>query len=257
MAEQLMREGISALKHARNTDDLEEVEKKFQKASNLAPWWPDPYYNLGLVTEQLRKFEEAISIFELYLLAAPDSQDADAIKQKISDLKYAKKDMAEVDKHIKSAGVYFKSQDYDQTIQEAKAAIQLDPDSGDAHGWLGLAYQFKKRDREAIVEMTEALRLGFGSTRSPPDWIGFYTNLGVSYARLGDKKKAIAVLKEGLAMAYSGNRGMAYSNLGGYCFDTGQYNEAIEAYEKALVEGYSNKEHVQKWLNKAKQELGR
>ena len=87
--------------------------------------------------------------------------------------------------------------------------------------------------------------------------ISVYTNLGVCYARLEDKRKAIAILKQGLDSTYGGNRGIAYSNLGGYYYDTDQYGLAVEAYEKALEEGYHNKEHVHKWLTKARQKSGR
>lgn len=248
-----MAEGKAAFKMARHSSNYEEAEKSFLKAANLAPWWAPPYYNLALTKEKQRSFSEAISCLNYYLLAEPEAPDVGAVKEKIYELKYLEERKEQAEKHVILAAKLFDGNDYDGTVREASAAIELDPDSGEAHGWLGLGYNFQKRDKEAIVEMTEALRLGF-ERNSLKGWIGFYTNLGVSFARLGDREKAIAILNEGLDKTYGGNRGLAYFNLGHYCHQERRYQEAINYYQIALSKGYTDKAEVEKRINQCKRD---
>ena len=58
----------------------------FQQAALLAPWWPDAYYGLAGVQEKLDKLDDARTSLNLYLLAAPNATDFDAVRKKIAAL---------------------------------------------------------------------------------------------------------------------------------------------------------------------------
>jgi tetratricopeptide (TPR) repeat protein len=57
----------------------------------IAPWQPNAYFNAGLILEKLQRYPEAMRCLKLYLLAAPNAADADAVQQKIYSLEYLAK----------------------------------------------------------------------------------------------------------------------------------------------------------------------
>jgi tetratricopeptide (TPR) repeat protein len=71
--------GISKLNDA--VDQLNQVLR-------LAPWRPEAYYNLGVALEQQKRYADAARNLKLYLLAAPNAEDAAAVQQKIYELEY-------------------------------------------------------------------------------------------------------------------------------------------------------------------------
>lgn len=87
-AERYMGHGKAAFKIAENPSDIQAAAQGFQKASDLAPWWADAYFNLALAYEQGKKYKEAIFNLKLYLLAAPSDPDAKKIKEKIYELDF-------------------------------------------------------------------------------------------------------------------------------------------------------------------------
>jgi tetratricopeptide (TPR) repeat protein len=87
--------GRAALKDAKSTAAFKEVIAEFQKASLLAPWSADIYYNLGLVQDKAGNYAEALQNLKLYLLAAPDADDAKAVRNLIFEVEY-RKDKAEM-----------------------------------------------------------------------------------------------------------------------------------------------------------------
>ncbi len=254
-ARSLMREGISALKYAKGISGYAKAEKKLEEASKLAPWWADPYFNLGLVNEEFWEFDDAIENLELYLIAAPNSQDADAVKQKISDLHYAKKNLAEADEHLnRGRDLYNNAKDYHGSIREFKEAIRLVPDYARVHANLGSAYSKVGSYKEAIPELKEAIRLG-------EDAPYVYTALALAYHNLGELKKAISILEEGvLESDWIGiGRGHLHQKLGRYYYKDGQYEKALQQFREA--NGYSNKDvdkqYVQKMMSKLNRHVGR
>lgn len=66
-----MARGQAAVEMAKSPVELEDAIKEFQKAIELAPTWPSPYYNLGLVQEKAGTFREAIASYKRYLQLAP------------------------------------------------------------------------------------------------------------------------------------------------------------------------------------------
>lgn len=69
----------SAIKHWRFVEAL----RPYQQASTIAPWWPEGYFNLALVWEELGLYPEAVAYMKYYLLLAPDAPNARAAQNKI------------------------------------------------------------------------------------------------------------------------------------------------------------------------------
>ena len=79
------------LKAANEPSDYDLVVKEYLAAQNLAPWWPDLYYNLASVAEARKHYDSAIRDLKLYLASNPD--DARAAQDKIYQIQ-AEKDLA-------------------------------------------------------------------------------------------------------------------------------------------------------------------
>jgi len=81
-----------AFKNAKSTKseaDFLDAAKEYEKALLIAPWVSAYYFNQGVAFEMAGKLKEAKQSFELYLLAAPNAQDARDIRKRIAGLEYA------------------------------------------------------------------------------------------------------------------------------------------------------------------------
>lgn len=75
--------GITAAEDAQHTNDFGEAAGQFLKAVWWAPYWAEPYLNLGLMFEQTKDYGAAVAAFKLYLDADPGARDADAVRKHI------------------------------------------------------------------------------------------------------------------------------------------------------------------------------
>jgi hypothetical protein len=90
-AEVVKHEGAAeyAFKNAKNESDYLDSAKEYEKALLIAPWRAIDYFNCGVAYEKAGQFNKAIAQFNLYLIAAPDAQDANAVLKRIGGLEYA------------------------------------------------------------------------------------------------------------------------------------------------------------------------
>lgn len=100
----------------------------------------------------------------------------------------------------------------DQAIALLRSLLKRDPQSADAHNWLGVAYLQKNQLTEAAAEFREAVKL-------KPDYVRAYNNLGSTLAQGGDYAKGIQALETGLKYAPADlqlriNLGMALRSKG-------------------------------------------
>lgn len=80
--------GQTAIKDARQPGDYNLAVAEYTKALALAPWWADIYVNASLALEQLGKPDIALEALKLYLRAAPNAPDAQAIQAKMYELEF-------------------------------------------------------------------------------------------------------------------------------------------------------------------------
>ena len=81
----IMAEGAAecAFKNAKASSDFSDAAKQDEKALLVAPWLTADYFNCGVAHEKAGENKEAIRNFNLYLLAAPNADDALAVKKRI------------------------------------------------------------------------------------------------------------------------------------------------------------------------------
>ncbi|MDD2337173.1 MAG: hypothetical protein PHD01_11410 [Geobacteraceae bacterium] len=85
-----MDRGQAAIEMANTPADLDDAVTEFQKAIELAPVWPDPYYNLGMVQNKMERYDDALKNLKSYLQLAPNAKDAQEVKQLINKIEYKK-----------------------------------------------------------------------------------------------------------------------------------------------------------------------
>jgi tetratricopeptide (TPR) repeat protein len=80
------------VKNASSPSDYGPAVDAYKKATNLAPWVPGLYYNLGVVQEKAGRAEEATESFKLYLAADPDAEDRDKVLARLGGLEVQKEE---------------------------------------------------------------------------------------------------------------------------------------------------------------------
>lgn len=62
---------------------FEDALSLYDRAADLAPWWPDAWFHRALILAELGRFEEAIEAMQKHLALEPAPQDVRAAKDKI------------------------------------------------------------------------------------------------------------------------------------------------------------------------------
>jgi len=106
-----------------------------------------------------------------------------------------------------------------------RRALEIKPDSADAHNSLGIALKDLGQLNDAIDCYHRALELR-------PDYADAHYNLGNALIALGQLDEAVVSYRR--AIALKPGFADAYSNLGSALKDIGQYEGALESYRRAL-----------------------
>ena len=80
-ARRFLDSGAAAFKAAQHAADFQTAAVEFEQAALAAPWAPACYYNLGLAQDRAGRPLQASQSFRLYLLAAPNAEDAEAVRK--------------------------------------------------------------------------------------------------------------------------------------------------------------------------------
>jgi hypothetical protein len=89
-ARRYMVRGQTAVAEARSAADFEAAAREFEMAARQAPFWPDAYYNLGVLRGKMGLYDDAIKGLEKYLDLSPDADDAEQVKTMVYQLEYKK-----------------------------------------------------------------------------------------------------------------------------------------------------------------------
>lgn len=82
---------IAAIQDGKASGDpakLDYAVDQLDQVLKIAPWRPEPYYNLGVALGEQKHYEEAVRYMKLYLQAAPNAPDAAAVQQMIYQFEY-------------------------------------------------------------------------------------------------------------------------------------------------------------------------
>lgn len=80
--------GMTAVETARSSADYAAAAREMEQARELAPRWPDVYYNLGLLYQKTGNYDAAIDSLRGYLQLEPASADAASVQETVYKLEY-------------------------------------------------------------------------------------------------------------------------------------------------------------------------
>ena len=138
-------------------------------------------------------------------------------------------------KSVMAAGnASMRAGDYEGAVSYFSRALAIDMTDSEAFGNLGVAYYYLERYDEAVREVLQAVVLS-------PDEINWRLNLGAIYTRKEDHERAaraygaaVDIARE-LPGADRYQLRNALAGLGRSSELAGQYDQALDAYEEALV----------------------
>ena len=147
--------------------DWPSAEVEFQRAIELNPGCVEAYHWRGTLLSMLGRHADALRLKTKALAIDPLSV-------------VVRTDLARM--------LYF-ARDYDQSLEQYQAALDLDPNFASARLWLAHVYEQKGRFEQAISELTKGVNLSGDSTFA-------LAKLGHGLARAGKETEARSVLDQ-------------------------------------------------------------
>ena len=142
-------------------------EKEFKRAIEINPNYPSAYHWYSILLRNLGRNDEAAAMIKR-------AQELDPVSSVIA---------------VNVSRVYQVQNNQAASIEYSLKLIEIDPNFGPAHEYLGLSYLKQGRNPEAITELEKAVELSNRSGISLGD-------LGYVYAVAGKRAEAAAVIKE-------------------------------------------------------------
>ena len=85
-AKEYVQRAMAFIRRGEDVHILTMAVEEMEKALAIAPWWPDAHFNLGILKGKTQDPAGGIRSLKLYLLAAPQAPDTEAVRKKIVDL---------------------------------------------------------------------------------------------------------------------------------------------------------------------------
>jgi len=158
---------------------------------------------LGLINVGRGRFEDAVEQFELALAGDPASSDA----------------------HRELARALVGMGDTERAAATYRRAIDLNRSYWAGYNYLGVFYYRQGRIEEAATQFLHVIRLA-------PDNVIARANLGGLYYFMGRMDEACEALERSITIKPNHR---AYNNLATIHYQEGQYEDAADMYEKALM----------------------
>jgi adenylate cyclase len=159
------------------------ARKLFEEAIALDPKYPAPYWLLGMT-----------HIMDAWFDWGQSKEDSLSRAMELAQKTISLNDL-DSNAHGSLVAAYRMKGDYDKAIAEGKRAVELDPNSADAHVWLGIALYTVDRAEEAIPLLEKAIRL------NPFAYTWYFLHLGNAYQSLGRYDEAIAAYQKALRLS--------------------------------------------------------
>lgn len=196
----LLDEGTAHLQGGR----LQEAERTYRLALDMAPDHPEALHLLGLLLYRLNRLDDAMGTISRAIDQAPSSPlywfNLGVVAQKAARP--------------------------DEAIRAYRQAVTLNPRHLEAWSNLGNVL----RDRGALPESIDAYQKALALNPSHPDT---HNNLGVALKEQGQVPRAIASYRQ--AIQLKPTHVEALNNLGLALMETGSLNEAIASFAQALA----------------------
>lgn len=131
---------------------------------------------------------------------------------------------------------YYAAKQFDQAVEEFKAAAELDPAQHVIFANLAESYKNLRKYDDAVQSYSKALELLAAKQESKPDpqiEASYHMNLALVYALAGKMDNAIAETQKS-AQLNPATGSKAFYNLGATLVNTGKSSEAVDAFKKAV-----------------------
>ena len=182
---------------------LVEAQSCLDQAIKLAPDFPFPHSNMGLLKQQQKLFDEAERHFRQAIACQPDLPPA----------------------HANLAGVLNARKKYEEAEAASRKAIELASDLAAAWSNLGSALYGQGKHADAEAACRKAIELD-------PTLTEAWSNLGAALSNL--RKHDAAEVAHRRALEFDPNAIEAWKNLGTALAESRQYKAAANAYAKCL-----------------------
>jgi tetratricopeptide (TPR) repeat protein len=87
-AQRFFTRGLTAVEMAHSPADFAAAARELEKAKQIAPHWPEVYFNLGLIYKKSGKYDLAINNLRGYLKLVPEAKDAGQVREAIYRLEF-------------------------------------------------------------------------------------------------------------------------------------------------------------------------
>jgi len=161
------------------------------------------YYELGIQSQVLNEFDEAINAFKKSIELDPKL----------------------IYNYTNLGSIYIKQGNFDDAVDILNEANKIDPENSDIHNNLGIAYEKLKRISEAIAEYEKSIKLN-------PESVESYTNLARIYFNQKEFDKVIRLLEKVIQL--NPKDIITYNNLSGAYLNQNKPEKAIKLLNNAL-----------------------
>lgn len=224
------------------TENIQGAPEPDDHYSNLAPRFR-PLVSQGATALQAKEYDLAISRFTAALQLNPDKNTACGLynlrakaylyqkrwDQALQDANAAiRLNPRFYDPYIARAIVYRSRGNVDKAIAEDDTAIQLNPKAVRAYNNRGVAEGKRGRPERAIADYDRALRVD-------PNYADAYMNRAIAYEEMGDRARAMADFDQAIRLNPKVDYG--YYNRGRLHFARGHFDKAFLDITEAIRQG--------------------
>ena len=181
----------------------EEALKNFMFLKSVFPDNAKIYYNIGIILEKLKMFDDSLVAYEQANKLEPDN----------TDIMY------------NLANVYIKAEEYEAAEKLLLKVIETDKDDQNSYFHLGEIYSRKKQYENAVKYLSKAVELDNSDTISK-----FY--LAYAFSELGDTETAIRLYTQ--IINENPEYSWAYFNLAAIYISKEQEDKAVMFLEKTI-----------------------
>src|SRR5215831_6695727 len=175
----------AAMKALQSDDSLAQVHTAFGRVLEHCDWdWPGAEREFKLAIQLNGNYAEAHHMYSHYLTPMGKIDESVLEAKKALEL-----DPLDVLLNIHLGWAYLYARKYDESIEQLQKAIHMDSTIEAAHSALGRAYLGKRMYAEAMTEFQKAAELAGGTSIGPQTYIAY------TYAVSGKKDETLKILE--------------------------------------------------------------
>jgi tetratricopeptide (TPR) repeat protein len=186
-------------------NNLNDAQDLYNQVLKINPNHSGAYHNLGVIFDNLKKYQKAKECYEKVIEINPNHSGAHT--------------------HYNLGNIFQKLKKSQKAKECYEKAIEINPNHSGAHYNLGAIFDNLKRYQKAKECYEKTIKIN-------PNYLDAYNNLGNIFQKLKKSQKAKECYEK--AIEINPNYIPAYNNLGAIFNVSGEYQKAKDCYEKAI-----------------------